>query len=118
MKNSKTGIKVAVIIVAIVAAITALSILFCVTVLPGMKYNTAVKNAQNGNYTLAVKGLYKLNYKNSEELLQEYAFEAGKDLYELGDKKNANIYFGIAATSGFDPDIEKQAYKLFEETSE
>lgn len=118
MKNSKIGIKVFAIVAGIIIVITVLSILFCVTVLPGLKYHTAIKNAQDGNYTVAVKGLYKLNYKNSEELLQEYAFEAGKNLYEAGDKKNANVFFGIAATSGYDSDIEKQAYKLFEETSE
>ena len=35
-----------------------------------------------------------------------------------GDKKSANVYFAIAATNGFDPDIEKEAYRLYEETKE
>lgn len=118
MKKNRVGLKVFGILMIIIAAITALAIAFCITILPILKYNTAIKNAEKGNYTLAVKGLYKMDYKNSEELLQEYAFEAGKDILENGDKKSANVYFAIAATNGFDPDIEKEAYRLYEETKE
>ena len=115
MENKRVGLKVTGIMVGIIAAITALALIFSVTLLPVMKYNTAIKNAAAGNYELAVKGLYELDYKDSENLLQEYALGAAKQLLKSENKKDAAAYLSLAIDSGDSEEISKEAQALYEE---
>ncbi len=114
MENKSVGLKVTGIMVGIIAAITALALIFSVTLLPVMKYNTAVKNAGIGNYELAVKGLYELDYKDSENLLQEYALSAAKQLLKSENKEDAQAYLSLAIDSGDSEEISKEAQALYE----
>ena len=114
MENKNVGLKVTGIMVGIIAAITALALIFSVTLLPVMKYNTAVKNAAAGNYELAVKGLYELDYKDSEKLLQEYALSAAKQLLQSENKESAAAYLSLAINSGENEKISSEAKALYE----
>lgn len=114
MENKNVGLKVTGIMVGIIAAITALALIFSVTLLPVMKYNTAVKNAAAGNYELAVKGLYELDYKDSEKLLQEYALNAAKQVLSTENKEPASAFLTIAISSGENAEIANEAKDLYE----
>lgn len=113
MENKRVGLKVTGIMLGIIAGITALALIFSVTLLPVMKYNTAIKNAGIGNYALAVKGLYELDYKDSEKLLQEYALSAAKQALST-EGEDAQAYLTIAISSGDNVEIANEAKDLYE----
>ena len=114
MENKRVGLKVTGIMLGIIAGITALALIFSVTLLPVMKYNTAIKNAGIGNYELAVKGLYELDYKDSEKLLQEYALSAAKQALSTEGSEAAQAYLSIAISSGDNAEIANEAKDLYE----
>ncbi len=117
MKIKKAGLKITGIVLGMIAGVTALSIIFSITLLPVMKYNTAVKNAESGNYTLAVKGLMELKseYKDSEKKKQEYALEAGKAFLSEGNRDEALKYLDFARVYAVDKTVAEKAQRLYDE---
>lgn len=115
MKNKRIGPKVTCIVLGIIAGVALLAVIFRFTLLPVWKYNIAIENAEKGNYALATRGMHNLDYKNSEELGQEYSLEAAKQLIEEGDIESAKIYLTVAITTGENEEIRAEAVKLFED---
>ncbi len=114
MENKRIGLKVTGIIVAIIVGVTLLAVIFRFTLLPVWKYNVAISNASKGDYALATRGMYELDYKDSEALGQEYALAAGKKLVEDGKVDEAKMYLTVAITTGENEEFRAEAVKLFE----
>lgn len=114
MENKRIGLKVTGIVSGIIAGVVLLAVIFRFTALPLWKYNVAVSNAEKGNYALATRGMHELDYKDSENLGQSYALEAGKSFIEAGDKESAKVYLSVAITTGENEEIRDEAVKLFE----
>ncbi len=114
MENKRVGLKVTGIVTGIIAAVVLLAVIFRFTVLPVWKYNVAVSNAEKGNYALATRGMHNLNYKDSENLGQGYALEAGKDYIESEDTESAKLYLSVAITTGENEEIRNEAKELFD----
>lgn len=115
MENKRIGLKVTGIILGIIAVVVLLAVLFGSFVMPVWKYNVAVDNAAKGEYALATRGLYNLDYKDSEALGQKYALEAGKQYIEAADTQMAMTYLDVAINTGDNEDIRNEAKKLFDE---
>ena len=114
MENKRIGLKVTGIVVGIIVAVIVMALIFQYTLLPVWKYNVAVSNAEKGNYALATRGMHNLGYKDSENLGQGYALEAGKAFIEAGDVESAKIYLSVAITTGDNEEIRTEAVGLFE----
>lgn len=114
MENKRIGLKVTGIILGIIVVVTLLAVIFRFTILPVWKYNVAIDNAAKGEYALATRGLYNLDYKDSEALGQEYSLEAAKQLIEAGDTESAKMYLTVAITTGENEEIRAEATEIFE----
>ena len=114
MDNKKIGLKVTGVVLGIIAGVVILAVIFQHTLLPVWKYNVAVSNAEKGNYALATRGMHELDYKDSANLGQSYALEAGKSFIEAGDTESAKVYLSVAITTGENEEIRAEAVKLFE----
>ena len=114
MENQRIGLKVTGIVTGIIAGVILLAVIFQHTLLPVWKYNVAVANAEKGDFALATRGMHELNYKDSENLGQNYALQAGKSFVDAGDIESAKVYLSIAVTTGEDEDIRAEAVALFE----
>ena len=116
MENRKAGLKVFGIVAAIFVVVLAMSLVFSTVFAPIMKYNTAVKNAEKGNYVLAFKGLYELkkDYEDSELKKQEYALKAGKGLLEGGNMEMALPYIDYARNMTADEALTKEAQEIYD----
>lgn len=117
MDNKKVALKIVGILGGVIVCIVVLAAVFSLKIAPIMKYNTAVKNAEAGEYALAVKGLSELKseYKDSEKKKQEYALEAGKQFMEEGNTEAATAYLGFAGSLSADSELAKEAQELFNE---
>ncbi len=93
------ALKVIGLVICIIAAIALISVIFSLTVLPGIKYSNAQKNAAAGNYDAAARILYKMDYKDSKQRFGEYALAAGEKYLNEGDIENASIYLTYALNS-------------------
>lgn len=112
MNNKKVAFKIIGIVVAIIVGAAALAVAFRFTILPVWKYNTAVSNAEKGEYALATRGMYQLNYKDSYNLGQEYAMNAAKQLIDAGENDAAVPYLQVAITTGENNDLRGEAIEL------
>ena len=94
---NKVALKVTGIIVGIIAVCVVLGIFVGVPLLRNLKYNNAVKNAEAGNYVVALEELVGIdNYKDVKEKKQTYALEAAKQFYEHGDLDSALSFIEVA----------------------
>lgn len=99
-KNSKVGFKVAGILLGIIAIIVLAALIFIKTVLPGIMYNNAIKQAEQGNYYEAYKILIKCeNYKDSLEKRGEYILNVGENCLNVGKIDEALKFFDAAYSS-------------------
>lgn len=114
MENKRIGLKVTGIVLGIIVAVVLFAVIFRFALLPVWKYNVAIDNAAKGEYALATRGMYELDYKDSENLGQSYALEAGKSFVEAGDAESAKVYLSVAVTTGDNEEIRTEAVKLFE----
>ncbi len=114
MENKRIGLKVTGIVLGIIAGVVILAFIFQKALLPVWKYNVAVSNAEKGDYALATRGMHELNYKDSANLGQSYALEAGKSFIEAGDVESAKVYLSVAVTTGDNEEIRAEAVELFE----
>lgn len=106
-KVNHVGLKVAGLVVGIIAGIALISVIFSLTALPGIKYRNAEKNAAEGKYDVAARILYNMDYKDSKRKLGEYALIAGEEYLKKGDTDNASIYLTYAANSENEEAAEK-----------
>lgn len=104
---NKVALKVTGIIVVIIAVCVLLGIFVGAPLLRNLKYNNAVKNAEAGNYAVALEELDGIdNYKDVKEKKQTYALEAAKKFYEQGDLDSALSFIIVAENY---PEDEKKA---------
>ncbi len=115
MENKRIGLKVTGIVLGIIVGVILLAVIFRFTALPVWKYNVAINNAAKGEYALATRGLYDINYKDSDALAQEYALEAGKQFIEANDTEMAMTYLAVAINSGDNEGIRNEAMTLYDE---
>ena len=108
------GLKVTGILLAIIAGIALLAVIFSYTALPVIKYNNAEKNAAAGKYDVATRILNRMTYKDSEQKFGEYALKAGEEFYNNGDFDNASLYLTYALKSENEEAAEK-AEEYFKE---
>ncbi|MDD6763079.1 MAG: hypothetical protein PUD92_05540 [Clostridiales bacterium] len=111
------GLKVTGLVIGIIAAIALISVIFSLTVLPVIKYNNAQKNAEAGNYDVAARILYNMDYKDSKQRFGEYSLAAGEKYLSEGDIENASIYLTYALNSEND-EASAKAQEYFNEGSE
>ena len=111
------GLKVTGLVIGIIAAIALISVIFSLTVLPVIKYNNAQKNAAAGNYDVAARILYNMDYKDSKQRFGEYSLAAGEKYLSEGDIENASIYLTYALNSEND-EASAKAQEYFNEGSE
>lgn len=110
------GIRVAGLVIGIIAVIALVSVIFSLTVLPVVKYSNAQKNAEAGNYDVAARILYNMSYKDSEQKFGEYALVAGEKYFNEGDMENASIYLTYALNSE-NEDAAAKAQEYFDNSS-
>lgn len=110
------GIRVAGLVIGIIAVIALVSVIFSLTVLPVVKYSNAQKNAEAGNYDVAARILYNMSYKDSEQKFGEYALAAGEKYFNEGDMENASIYLTYALNSE-NEDAAAKAQEYFDNSS-
>ncbi|MBR0366188.1 MAG: hypothetical protein IJH94_05245 [Clostridia bacterium] len=89
-------LKVIGLVVGIIAAIVLAAVLVSVTVLPGVRYNMAAKLAAQGDYETAAQRLKGLDYKDSQEKLDEYASIVVKTYIDAGEKDKAVAFLRSA----------------------
>ncbi len=115
MENKRIGLKVTGIVLGIIAGVALLAVIFRFTALPVWKYNVAINNAEKGEYALATRGLYDINYKDSDVLAQKYALEAAKQLIDGGDAEMAMTYLTVAINSGDNEEVRNEAMVLYDQ---
>ena len=79
MENKRIGLKVTGIVLGIIVAVVLFAVIFRFALLPVWKYNVAIDNAAKGEYALATRGMYELDYKDSAKL-RKFISERGKIL--------------------------------------
>lgn len=114
-KVNHVGLKVTGILLAIIAGIALLAVIFSYTALPVIKYNNAEKNAAAGDYAVATRILNRMTYKDSEQKFGEYALKAGEEFLNSGDTDNASLYLTLALNSE-NEEASKKAEEYFSES--
>lgn len=100
------GLKVAGLVIGIIAVIVLAAVIASKAALPVMRYNMSEKLAAQGDYESAAQRLKGLDYKDAQEKVDEYAAIVVKAYVDAGETEKAIEFLRTAYELNTDEQVQ------------